>query len=328
MKEKILDLLKTNGNEYISGQYISELLGITRSAIWKYINSLKEEGYIIESVSRRGYKLIQSPDILTPDEIKPKLNTKFIGHNIIHFDTINSTNIKAKELAASGESDGTVIISEEQTAGKGRLGRQWVSPKGKGIWMSIILRPDMDPIHASKVTLIGAAAVFNALSALNISALIKWPNDLVINNKKTCGILTEMSAELNQIHYLVMGIGINVNLNEEDFPIQMRSIATSLKSVSGIDIDRKALIADILNNFEILYTEFIQTNSIVTSVEICKKNSIFIGKDVKIIKFDKEFIAKAIDLDNEGQLIIEHSDGTIETVFSGEISMRGLYGYI
>jgi BirA family biotin operon repressor/biotin-[acetyl-CoA-carboxylase] ligase len=328
MKEKIIDLLKTSGDEYISGQYISDLLGITRSAIWKYINILKEEGYIIESVSRKGYRLLESPDILTPDEIKPKLNNKFIGHNIIHFDTIDSTNIKAKELAASGESDGTVVISEEQTAGKGRLGRQWVSPKGKGIWMSIILRPDIDPVHASKVTLIGAAAVFNALKNLNISALIKWPNDLVINNKKACGILTEMSAELNKIHYLIMGIGINVNIDEEDFPSEMRDIATSLKSSFGKIVDRKALIADILNNFELLYTDFIQSSSIESSVEICRKNSIFIGKEVRIIKFDKEVIAKAIDLDSEGQLVIQHSDGKIETVFSGEISMRGLYGYI
>jgi BirA family biotin operon repressor/biotin-[acetyl-CoA-carboxylase] ligase len=327
MKEKILELLKSSKSQYISGQHMCEILGISRSAIWKHMNALKDDGYIIESTSRKGYRLITSPDILTSDEIKQRLTTNFVGSTILHFDSINSTNLKAKEIA-SDVNDGTVIVSEEQIAGKGRLGRQWISPKGKGIWMSIILKPDIDPMHASKVTLIGAAAVFKALNNLNIKALIKWPNDLVINNKKVCGILTEMSAELNKIHHLVIGIGINVNIDEEDFTEEMKNIATSLKITSGDIIDRKALMADILNCFEPLYTNFINTNSISDSIDICRKNSIFIGKDVRIVKFNKEFIAKAIDLDDDGQLIIQCQDGSIEKVFSGEVSMRGLYGYI
>jgi BirA family biotin operon repressor/biotin-[acetyl-CoA-carboxylase] ligase len=327
MKEKILELLKKYENQYISGQYISQILGVSRSAIWKYMNAIKEDGYIIESTSRKGYKLLTSPDILTGDEIKPKLSTNFLGSSIIHFDTIPSTNIKAKELAQEAE-DGTVIISEEQTSGKGRLGRHWVSPKGKGIWMSIILKPSIDPMEASKITLIGAAAVFNALEKRNIKALIKWPNDLVVNNKKVCGILTEMSAELNKIHYLVIGIGINVNVDKEEFPEDMKDTATSLKMVTGETVDRRNLVCDVLNFFEILYTKFIDTGFISDSIKICKENSIFIGQDVRIIRLNKEFIAKAIDLDDEGQLIIQLEDGTIEKVFSGEVSMRGLYGYI
>jgi BirA family biotin operon repressor/biotin-[acetyl-CoA-carboxylase] ligase len=291
------------------------------------MNTLKADGYIIESVSRKGYKLLTSPDILTEDEIKPRLETNFLGSSIIHFDTITSTNLKAKELAQEAK-DGTVIISEEQTSGKGRLGRHWVSPKGKGIWMSIILKPSIDPMEASKITLIAAAAVFKAFETRNIKALIKWPNDLVVDNKKVCGILTEMSAELNNIHYLVIGIGINVNVDKEDFPEDMKQSATSLKITSGETVDRKALAADVLNFFEVLYTQFINTNSICDSIKVCKENSIFIGRDVRIIRSNKEFIAKAIDLDDEGQLIVQHDDGTIEKVFSGEVSMRGLYGYI
>lgn len=327
MKEKILELLKKYENQYISGQYISDMLGISRSAIWKHMNAIKEDGYILESTSRKGYKLITSPDILTSDEIKPRLSTNLVGKSILHYDTISSTNLKAKEIANEVE-DGTVVVSEEQTSGKGRLGRHWISPKGKGIWMSIILKPDIDPLHASKITLIGAAAVFQALNSRNIKALIKWPNDLVIDNKKICGILTEMSSELNKIHYLVIGIGINVNIDLEDFPAEMKNIATSLKIASGEIIDRKKLMADVLNSFEKLYYQFISTNSLYDSITICRENSIFIGRDVKIVKFNKEYIAKAIDLDDDGQLIIEHKDGTIEKVFSGEVSMRGLYGYI
>jgi BirA family transcriptional regulator, biotin operon repressor / biotin---[acetyl-CoA-carboxylase] ligase len=328
MKSKILNMLKETETEYVSGEMISKQLGISRAAIWKYINVLKEEGYIIESSSRKGYKRSSSPDVLSSPEIMPLLMTKSIGLNILHFDTINSSNIKAKELASSGEQDGTIVISEEQTAGRGRLGRAWISPKYKGIWMSIILKPTIDPIYASRVTLIAASAVFNAMKDLEIPALIKWPNDIVLNNKKVCGILTEMSAELNRIHYLIIGIGINVNTEEDEFPKEIRDIATSLKTETNKHIDRKALLSRIINHLEPLYDEFINSNSIAASVDICRKNSIFLGKYVRILKAGKEYTVKALDLNDEGQLIVEHGDGTIETIFSGEVSLRGLYGYI
>jgi BirA family transcriptional regulator, biotin operon repressor / biotin---[acetyl-CoA-carboxylase] ligase len=328
MKNRIISLLKENNKDYVSGELISKQLGISRAAIWKYINLLKEEGYKIESSSRKGYKISSCPDILSSPEIIPLLNTKSIGLNIIHFDTINSTNIKAKELASSDEFDGTIVVSEEQTSGKGRLGRTWISPKSKGIWMSIILKPPIDPINASRVTLVAAAAVFNAMQDLQIPALIKWPNDIVLNNKKVCGILTEMSAELNRIHYLVIGIGINVNTYADEFPEEIKDIATSIKAETNNHIDRKTLLAGIINHFEPLYNELINFNNISESIDICRKNSIFLGKKVKIIKSGKEYTVKALDINHEGQLIVEHEDGTEETIFSGEVSMRGLYGYI
>lgn len=328
MKNRILSLLRKSNTDYISGEMISKQLGISRAAIWKYINQLKEEGYIFESSSRKGYKLSSCPDILSSPEITPLLNTKSIGLNMIHFDTINSTNIKAKELASSDVSDGTVVVSEEQTAGRGRLGRTWISPKNKGVWMSIILRPHIDPIYASRVTLVAAAAVFNAMKDLQIPALIKWPNDIVLNNKKVCGILTEMSAELNRIHYLVIGIGVNVNTDADEFPEEIKDIATSIKAEINNHIDRKALLAGIINHFEPLYNELVNYNNIAASIDICRNNSIFLGKNVKILKFGKEYIVKALDIDHEGQLIVEHEDGTEEKIFSGEVSMRGLYGYI
>ncbi|KGG80612.1 biotin--acetyl-CoA-carboxylase ligase [Caloranaerobacter azorensis H53214] len=326
MKDEILKLLKEN-NEFVSGQDISDSLNVSRTAIWKYINQLREEGYLIDSVTRKGYKLIYTPDILTYGEIAEYLETDYIGRKIIHFDSIDSTNIKAKQLAAEGAKEGTVVIAEEQTMGRGRLGRGWVSPKGKGIWMSIILRPNIDPIDASKVTQIGAAAVWSALSKVGVDAYVKWPNDIVLNCKKVCGILTEMSAELNRINYLVIGIGVNVNINLQEFPNEINNIATSIKAEVGHDVDRKFITAEILNNFERFYNELIKYGSIKTSIEICRKTSILLGREIKIITNQGERKVKAIDITDQGELLIEEN-GKIEKLISGEISVRGIYGYV
>lgn len=327
MKDEILKLLKENINKFISGQSISDTLNVSRTAIWKYINQLREEGYKIDSVTRKGYRLTYTPDILTYGEIAEYLKTDYIGRKIVYFDSIDSTNVKAKQLAAEGIKEGTVVISEEQTMGRGRLGRKWISPKRKGIWMSIILRPDINPIDASKVTQIGAAAVWKALKKVGLAAYIKWPNDIVINSKKVCGILTEMSAELNKINYLVIGIGINVNIDSEEFPKEIKDIATSIKAEIGYDVDRKFIVAEILNNFEELYSELIKHGSIKASIEICKKASILLGKEIKIITNKGERNAKAIDITDQGELLIEEN-GQIEKLVSGEISVRGIYGYV
>lgn len=328
MKEKILHLLKENEKNFISGQGISEKLGVSRTAIWKYINVLKEEGYEIESVSKRGYRLVSSPDLLSFEEVSKNLHTKYIGKNIMYFSTIDSTNNKAKELALDGSPNGTVVISEEQTLGRGRLGRNWVSPKYKGIWMSIILKPDTDPMNVPKVTQVGAAAVIKTLNELGIKATIKWPNDIVMNNKKICGILTEMSGELNKVNYVIMGIGINVNIDIEDFPEELKDIATSISHEEGRYLKRKDLVSSLLNNFEILYDEFEKEETINLSVNICRENSALIGKEVKIINRGKESIGKAVDLNDEGQLLVQYSDGKIDKIISGEVSIRGLYGYV
>ena len=322
MKHKILDLLKENKDEFISGQKISDDLGVSRAAIWKYIKALKEDGYEIESVSRNGYRLISCPDILNYDEVKNYLNTKYIGRNILYFETIDSTNIKAKELAMEGAKEGTVVTSEEQTLGRGRLGRKWISPKYKGIWMSIILRPNINPANVSKITHIGAAAVNKAIEDMGIKTYIKWPNDIILNEKKLCGILTEMSGEMDKINYIVMGIGINVNLDKEEFDDEIREIATSFKAEIGKETNRKKLMASILNNFEELYNEFIENGTINKSLDICRKNSIVLGKEVRIIRRGQSENVIALQLDDEGELIIRHKDGKIEKLISGEVSMR------
>jgi len=318
LKEAIINILKNSSHTFISGQYISDKLGVSRTAIWKYINGLKKEGYNIESASKKGYRLISCPDILTFEEIVSLLNTRFLGQNIIHFDSINSTNDKAKKIASS-ENDGTVIISEEQTLGKGRLGRTWFSSKFKGVYMSIILKPDINPMNVPKITQVAAAAVITTLLNNNIKAYIKWPNDIIVNNKKVCGILTEMSGEINKVNYVVVGMGINVNCEEEDVPKDLLLKATSLKIEENKEFKRNILVADILNNFEKLYTELIEYNNIDTSIEICKKNSILIGKEVRIINRNRERFGKAVGLNSNGELLVQFENEEIKPLISGEI---------
>ena len=327
MKGRILKLLKDSGNNFVSGQKISKELGVSRAAIWKYINAIKEDGYDIEAISRRGYRIISSPDILTFEEIKNFLNTEYIGKNIIYYDSIDSTNTKAKELAEMGQEHGTVIISEEQTTGRGRLGRNWVSPKYKGIWMSIILRPNIITENISQITLLGAAAVQKAIMKMDIKTSIKWPNDIVLNSRKVCGILTEMSGEVDHINYLVMGIGINVNLKEEDIPLDLKDVATSLTLESGKYIERKLLLSNVLNIFEELYNDFIEKGNIKETIEICRQNSILIGKEIQLINRGKITTAKAIDISDQGELVVENHQGMVEYVVSGEVSVSGIYGH-
>ena len=239
--------------------------------------------------------------------LKTFLSTEYIGKNIIYYDSIGSTNSKAKELAENGQEHGTVIISEEQTTGRGRLGRNWVSPKYKGIWMSIILRPNIITENISQITLLGAAAVQKAIMKMGIKTSIKWPNDIVLNSKKVCGILTEMSGEIDHINYLIMGIGINVNLEEEDIPSDLKDVATSLKLESGKHMERKILLANVLNIFEELYSDFVQNGNIKETIEICRKNSMLIGKEIQLINRGKVTTAKAIDISEKGELVIENT---------------------
>lgn len=320
MKKKVLKILKKNKDDFISGEKISEELSITRAGVWKHINKLKEEGYKIEAISRRGYKLIFSPDILSYEEIEVYLSTKFIGKHWQYFKSIDSTNKKAKENALDLK-EGTVLISEEQTGGKGRIGREWISPKGKGIWMSIVLKPGLDPIKVSRITLLGAVSVFKALKNMGINSQIKWPNDILINGKKVAGILTEMSGELNMVDYIVMGIGINVNLDKKDFPKSLKNKATSAKIELGKEINRRKLTAYILNEFEKNYIQFKEDEDIREIIEIIRRNSILIGKEIRVINGKIAKIGKVLDINELGELVVEFEDG-IANIISGEISIR------
>ena len=328
MKNKILNLLKSS-KDFVSGQHLSNELGISRAAIWKYINALKEEGYEIESISRRGYKLNTYADVLTYNEVSPYLKTNYIGRKWIHFNTIGSTNSEGKSIGDSIDTiDGTVLISEEQTSGRGRLGRQWSSPKSASISMSMVLKPSVDPMQISKITQVAAAAVSLACEEMNIDAYIKWPNDIIINGKKICGILTEMSAELNKVNYVVIGLGFNVNTNPEDFNDDIKAIATSLKTEYNKTFNRKELTARILNNFEVLYDDFKTDTTAKKALKICKEKSILIGKNINVIKNGSSTPAKVLDLNDAGELVVEFENGSTEILISGEVSIRGKNSYI
>ncbi|KAE9636214.1 MAG: BirA family transcriptional regulator [Epulopiscium sp.] len=326
MKSKILQLLK-DSDGYVSGEEISKVLGVSRTAIWKVISHLKEEGYVIESVTKKGYLLQETPDLLTEDEILYHLKTKWLGRKIVHYHQIDSTNKEAKKLAASGEKEGTIVISEEQLAGRGRLGRTWISPAGTGIWMSVILRPSIAPTDASKITLLAGLAVCEGIKeATGLPVQIKWPNDLVLHNKKICGILTEMSAEMEKINYIILGIGINVNT--DSFPEDLKNTATSLKIEGEKEYDRKEIVKAILMYLEQYYELYMKNQDMEDLLEKYKNHCLTLGKEVKIIHRNEEFIGKAVDLSKEGELMVEKQDGQVITVFSGEVSVRGLYGYI
>lgn len=325
MRNKIIKIILNQGNEFISGEELSKILGVSRAAIWKHIKSLKEEGYNIESVNRKGYRLIEKPiDLLTAQNICHELNTKFIGREIKHFETIGSTNDYAKEVA-SKESEGTVIISEEQTKGKGRLGRNWHSKSGEGIWMSVILKPSITPYKAPFITLIAGASIVKALNDLGIETLIKWPNDIIINGKKICGILTELSAEIERINHIVLGIGINVKTM--DFDTEISHIATSLKK-EGYNVSRVDIVRNTLEEFEKLYIDYVENNSKEETIKICREYSAVIGKEIYAIKGDNKELVKCLDLNEEGNLVVINTQGDKCEIMSGEISIRGLHGYI
>lgn len=318
MKHRILDMLR-NTDGYISGEKISSELGISRAAVWKHINKFKSGGYEIESVTNRGYRLISEPDIISTEGIHNGLNTDFMGHKIFIYDETDTTNERAKANNAAPE--GSVFIAEVQTHGKGSRGRGWTSPRGTGIWHSILLKPDIPPSDVSQITLVAGLAVCRAVG---LNAKIKWPNDIVIGGKKICGILTEMSAEIDMVNYVVCGIGVNVNMESFDSEIQHR--ATSMYIESGVKYCRNDVIARLLNEFEDCYKKFLE-GGLGAILDEYKRNCITVGREVSVI-FNKETVCgTAVDVDEKGALVVETENGRI-SVMSGNVDVRGIYGYV
>lgn len=326
MRTRILDELYANKENYISGQVLARNLGVSRTAIWKHINILKQEGYNIETVSGRGYRLLDMEDKLLPREVEGLLFNNTIGRPVIYFESIDSTNNYAKK-EIKNLPHGTIILGEEQVEGKGRRGRYWASPKETGIWVSIVLKPKIPPKEGIKMTQVAAAAICKSIREITgLDALIKWPNDIVINGKKVCGILTEMAGELNEINYIIIGIGINVNV--EEFSGEVGESATSLSIEGGKKLDRRQLLVHILRNFEVLYNSYIENLDLHASLYIVRKYSALLGKNIKIVQGKLEKKAKAINIDDEGLLLVELEDGSKELIAVGEVSIRGEKGYV
>lgn len=325
MKEKILALLREKDG-YISGQDICNQFGVSRTAVWKNINALKNEGYEIDSVTNKGYRLLSEPDIINEMRIREYLHTKWMAKNIIYMPVMDSTNTQAKRMGEEGAEHGTLVVTECQTAGRGRRGRTWESPKGN-VYFTVLLRPDVEVSRASMITLVSALALAKAIEQVtNLQVQIKWPNDVVANGKKLCGILTESSTDLEYINYLVVGIG--VNMNQTEFPEEIAGKASSLLLELGHSVNRSEVLGAFLNQFEKYYEIFIETENMSNLVDIYNEMLVNCGREVKIIEKDKESVLKAVGIDENGGLLVEDKDGNIESIISGEVSVRGLYGYV
>lgn len=326
MKEEILRLLRS-ADGYISGQELCNRFGVSRTAVWKAINQLKEAGYEIEAQQNKGYRLMAAPDLMTEAEIKSLMHTDWVAKEVLYFDTIDSTNTKAQELAEKGYPSGTLVVADKQESGKGRRGRSWVSPSGTGIFMTLMIKPDINPNNASMLTLVAALAVAKAITSVTgEEAMIKWPNDIVVNGKKVCGILTEMNAQFDYINHIVVGIGINVH--NESFPEEISQMASSLMiEAGGKRFHRAQIIAETMSYFEQYYDTFLKTQDLSDLVREYDKLLVNRNKSVRVLDPKEPFDGKAMGITPKGELIVDTWESR-KLVSSGEVSVRGIYGYV
>ena len=325
MKTKILKALK-DAPGYVSGQELCKNLGVSRTAVWKVIRQLQEDGYRIEAVRNRGYCLLESEDVFTGEEIRSVLHTRRIGQELAFLDITDSTNNEARRRAEQGAPDGTLVVALEQTAGKGRRGRSWVSSGGTGVWMSLLLRPDIPPECASMLTLVAAMAVETGIFLVTgLKGQIKWPNDVILDGKKVCGILTEMSTEMESIHYVIVGIGINVGIRE--FPEDLQDKATSLILHTDKGVNRAALTAAVAEAWEDYYESFLKTLDLSLLKEEYSKNLVNRDREVKVLTPGNIYTGISRGINERGELLVETADG-VRAVMSGEVSVRGIYGYV
>lgn len=328
MKLDVLSMLQNSGNDYISGEYISEQLGISRSAVWKHIQNLRKEGYTIESITNKGYILIETTHELNQTSLESMIGNHSLIDRVYFLETVDSTNQMAKRVALDYPNKTALIISREQTGGKGRRGRQWISEKDGGLWMSLLLRPDISPESVSVVTLIAAAAVSKVLGgASGLDVGIKWPNDIIVNGKKLAGILTELSAEPGYINYLIVGVGINTN--SLSFSSELEDKATSLKvSCPDMEINHLNIVKLFVEQFELYYNQFVEFSLLEEVLEVNKKRSVTLNRWVEIETTEGKETRYAVDIDQDGSLIVLDDNQNKKKIYYGEVSVRGINGYI
>ena len=323
-REKVINILIDNSDKYISGEYMSDILGLSRASIWKHIKALKGEGFDIESKAGHGYRLHRKEKRgLSSYEIKHKLKTSYMGQEVYYFDSIDSTNIYANTIANQA-SEGAVVVSKEQTQGKGRSGKVWVSDNDQGIYFSTILKPSIPISRASFLTQVAGAALATSLERLGVVCQIKWPNDLVLNGRKIAGILTEMRAEIESISYIIVGIGVNIG--PKTFEESISTVATSLAN-EGYQIQDLDLLRAFFIDFEDLYEDF-KNKDYTRILGILKDKSAVLGKEIYLIRDGQKDKVFAENIDEYGNLIVRNELGFLEEVFTGEISVRGLDSYI
>lgn len=326
LKTEILKCLKET-QDYLSGQELCERFGVSRTAVWKIIRQLGEEGYRIEAVRNRGYRLAESGDVMSFAELKSVMRSKWAGQNLVFLSQVDSTNNEARKLAESGAPNGTLVVAKVQTAGKGRRGRSWTSPPGSGIWMSLILRPEFMPESASMLTLLAAMAVCGGIREITgLESRIKWPNDVVMGAKKVCGILTEMSTEEDCIRHVVVGMGINVNILE--FPEEIREKATSLALEAGKTVKRAPVVDAVMRHWEKCYETYLDTLDMRILKNDYNSHLINYGRQVQVLTPLGSYEGIARGINDRGELLVERSGGEVRQVVSGEVSVRGIYGYV
>lgn len=325
MKTEILKLLRTTDG-YVSGQQISEQLGVSRAAVWKAIRRLQDEGYQVEAVRNKGYHIVGTPDVMTKEELDSLMKTRWAGRNILYYETTDSTNLRIRQAGDEGAPHGTLAVADRQTAGRGRRGRTWESPAGSSIYMSVLLRPDIAPNKASMLTLVMALSVAEGIQQCIPIIQIKWPNDIIVNGKKLVGILTEMSAQVDYINHVTVGVGINVNMTA--FQEEIADTATSLCLECGHAVKRAPLIAAVMERLEENYEIFLETEDLSGLMERYSALLVNRDRDVRIIGEKETYQAHAIGIDRTGELIVRREDGTMEKIYAGEVSVRGVYGYV
>lgn len=319
-RSKILTMLRERKG-YVSGEEMSNRLKLSRTAVWKHMNELKEAGYVIESVRKSGYRLVEEPDRLTATELQAGLNTSWLGQQVIYEAAVESTQKIAHRLAAEGAAHGTVVIADKQTKGKGRLGRNWHSPGKKGIWTSLILRPQI-PIHKTpQFTLLAAVSVVKGLQDFpGITCEIKWPNDVMYGGRKLAGILTELEAEADHVHFVIIGCGINVNTERHEMLREIKEVATSVAIACGQKVKRAPILQSILRQFEKFYNLYVE-NGFQAIKYMWESYALTIGKTVKAKTLTGEIIGKAHGITDEGYLIIVDAHGKQHAISSADVTI-------
>jgi BirA family biotin operon repressor/biotin-[acetyl-CoA-carboxylase] ligase len=321
IRKELLDAFTTAGASYLSGQHIADLIGCSRTAVWKHIEGLRKEGFELEAVPRKGYRIVKTPQKITADEIRLGLQTNFIGKNLHYQEVVQSTQKIASQLVYEDAPEGTVVIAEEQLSGRGRLNRSWHSPKYTGIWMSMIIRPKIALTKTPQLTLLTAVAVVQAIEEVTgLLPEIKWPNDILIDGKKVTGILTELQAEADQVQSLIIGIGINVNQQKTDFPEELQEKASSLLIEKGEPILRADLIRTIFMIFERLYLLYLEKGFLPIKL-LWESYAVSIGKELKARTLTGVIEGKALGITNDGVLLLEDRDGTVHHIYSADIEI-------
>lgn len=319
LREKLLEILEQGMGSYVSGEELSRKLGVSRTAVWKQVSKLRELGYRIDGTTRSGYRYLGPPDILYPREIRRGLKAGVFAGEVFHFQKVGSTNQVALDLARKGYPEGTLVVAEEQTAGRGRWRRPWLAPTGKALLFSLVLRPALVPYRVPEVTLVAGASVARAIHEhTGLRVGIKWPNDLICEGKKLCGILVEMEAAAEQVSYLVLGIGINVNQEQEDLPPELRDTATSLRMILREEVLRIPLLQRVLEVLEEDYEEYC-SDGFASSRERWLRYEATLGRRVRICIGGEEFSGEAAGLAEDGSLLLRLPGGDVIRCNSGEI---------